>query len=120
MRTEEFEKELEERRQYQIDNIGGFYKVFPIEDKAESLSGGLFKNSISKKAKSYYSKFERNGNVLIAQNILNNVVKQRAKPEAVQVVPQVQQLNVPQPHVANQQVNALIQSQMHAHPQQQV
>jgi hypothetical protein len=88
MRTEEFEKEMEERRLYQINNIGGFYKVFPIEDKSESLSGGLFKNSISKKAKSYYSKFERNGNVIVAQNILNNVMKQR-KPETqqVQVVP---------------------------------
>jgi len=42
--------------------------VFPIEDKGENLSGGLFKNSISKKAKSYYSKFERNGNVAVAMN----------------------------------------------------
>ena len=68
MRTEEFAKEMEERRQYQINNIGGFYKVFPIEDRGESLSGGLFKNSISKKAKSYYSKFERNGNITGAQS----------------------------------------------------
>ena len=65
MRTEEFAKEMEERRQYQINNIGGFYKVFPIED--------LFKNSISKKAKSYYSKFERNGNVAVAQNQLTAI-----------------------------------------------
>jgi hypothetical protein len=73
MRTEEFAKEMEERRQYQINNIGGFYKVFPIEDKGENLSGGLFKNSISKKAKSYYSKFERNGNVAVAQNQLTAI-----------------------------------------------
>lgn len=68
MRSEEFAKELEERRRYQISNIGGFYKVFPIEDKGESLSGGLFKNSISKKAKSYYQKFEiRNGQSVTQQ-----------------------------------------------------
>ena len=44
------------------------------------MSGGLFKNSISKKAKSYYSKFERNGNVSIAPNmpgIIQSVVKSR-------------------------------------------
>jgi len=44
-----------------------------------SLSGGLFRNSISKKAKSYYSKFEKNGNVQVAgsagHGILQNIMK---------------------------------------------
>ena len=46
---------------------GGFYKVFPVEDADQSNSGGLFRNSIAKKAKSYYSKFERNGNMAYTQ-----------------------------------------------------
>lgn len=32
MRGEEFAKEIEDRRMYQISNLGGFYKVFPVED----------------------------------------------------------------------------------------
>ena len=67
MRGEEFAKEIEERRMYQINNLGGFYKVFPVEDSDQSFSGGLFRNSIAKKAKSYYSKFERNGNMAYTQ-----------------------------------------------------
>ena len=47
--------------------LGGFYKVFPVEDIDQSYSGGLFRNSIAKKAKSYYSKFERNGNMAYTQ-----------------------------------------------------
>ena len=52
---------------YQISNLGGFYKVFPVEDADQTFSGGLFRNSIAKKAKSYYSKFERNGNMAYTQ-----------------------------------------------------
>ena len=58
MRGEEFAREIDERRMHQLSNLGGFYKVFPVEDQDVSLSGGLFRNSISKKARSYYSKFE--------------------------------------------------------------
>ena len=67
MRGEEFAKEIEDRRMYQINNLGGFYKVFPVEDIDQSYSGGLFRNSIAKKAKIYYSKFERNGNMAYTQ-----------------------------------------------------
>ena len=81
MRGEEFAKEIEDRRMYQINNLGGFYKVFPVEDIDQSYSGGLFRNSIAKKAKSYYSKFERNGNMAYtqqgAQGILQSVIKQK-------------------------------------------
>ena len=81
MRSEEFAKEIEERRQYQINNLGNFYKVFPVEDGDVSLSGGLFRNSISKKARSYYSKFEKNGNMTyINQNssgLMQNLIKMK-------------------------------------------
>ena len=68
MRGEEFAREIDERRMHQLSNLGGFYKVFPVEDQDVSLSGGLFRNSISKKARSYYSKFEKNGNMSVASH----------------------------------------------------
>lgn len=68
MRGEEFAKEIDERRIHQLNNLGGFYKVFPVEDQDQSLSNGLFRNSISKKAKSYYAKFEKNGNMSVASH----------------------------------------------------
>ena len=45
------------------------------------MSGGLFRNSISKKAKSYYAKFEKNGNMSVAgqtgHGLLQNIIKQK-------------------------------------------
>lgn len=81
MRGEEFAREIDERRVHQLNNLGGFYKVFPVEDQDQSFSGGLFRNSISKKAKSYYSKFEKNGNMSVAghtgHGLLQNIIKQK-------------------------------------------
>ena len=81
MRGEEFAREIDERRVHQLNNLGGFYKVFPVEDQDQSLSGGLFRNSISKKAKSYYAKFEKNGNMSVAgqtgHGLLQNIIKQK-------------------------------------------
>lgn len=88
MRGEEFAREIEERRVHQINNLGGFYKVFPVEDADQSFSGGLFRNSISKKAKSYYAKFEKNGNMQVAgqtgQGILQNLIKQKKQHQHAQ------------------------------------
>ena len=86
MRGEEFAREIDERRVHQLNNLGGFYKVFPVEDQDQSLSNGLFRNSISKKAKSYYAKFEKNGNMSVATHsghgVLQNIIKQKKQQQA--------------------------------------
>ena len=79
MRGEEFSREIDERRLHQLNNLGGFYKVFPVEDQDSRYSGGLFKNSIAKKAKNYYAKFERNGTMAVSSTtgygVLYNIMK---------------------------------------------
>lgn len=55
--------------------------MFPVEDTDVSLSGGLFRNSISRKAKSYYSKFEKNGNMTYTNQstsgLVSNLIKMK-------------------------------------------
>ena len=87
MRGEEFAREIEERQIHQLNNLGGFYKVFPVEDQDVAFSGGLFRNSISKKAKSYYAKFEKNGNMTVAGTTGHGLVQSMIKQKRT-VVPQ--------------------------------
>ena len=62
IRSEEFEQQAEVLRQHQLNNLGNFYKIFPVEDTSVERTGGLFNKRTVKTAKAYYSKFDHQAN----------------------------------------------------------
>lgn len=50
-------QECLERREFQLENLGGFWKVFPIETLGEKFK--YFFGQLSERARDYYVRFDR-------------------------------------------------------------